>query len=162
MTTRSGDASDPESRWWWRLGHASPWLSALLMGVAGAGFLIDAPPTNAAGAAAAAGVVVVSTLGMRHDHQVVCIRCLREQPDGGGELATRKMSHLWSWHHRWAFALWVMLACGVAWLVAAPPASMGAVVVVWHACGSFTTYTHRKLKPWCPWCREPSEAVRWT
>lgn len=153
------DASDPESKWWWRIGHAAPWLVATLWLATTASTLIGWPLV---GVAAMATALVLMTAGTKHDGQAVCIRCLREQPDNGGELAVRKQPHLWSFHlvnegPLPRVAILATLILSALWSDSPVGTVLAVIVGTVIAYDWFTTYTHRTLKPWCPWCRDPGD-----
>lgn len=157
------DASDPEAKWWWRLGHATPWLASIIwIGITVSSVLnwpwLGLPITI--------GLFVAIGTQIRHDFQPVCIRCMREQPEDGRQETQRRMFHLWA-HHLppiWpggrvlaslaAIAVWVIgsvmdgTVAGTALLLVGG----GLISYDWYL-----TYTHRKLKPWCPWCKDPGD-----
>jgi hypothetical protein len=157
------DASDPEARWWWRVGHATPWLLAAAWAIITVAFVFD---WRLIGFAVSLAFPVLFVTYIRHDFQPVCIRCLREQPEDGGMVAQRKLRQLWAYHLPGlgpvGRSLGVIAACGL-WVAGSIMRESNSPlgIVLGFLGGSVITYdwyltfVHRRLKPWCPWCRDP-------
>lgn len=157
------DSGDPESRLVWRLGHAGPWLASTLWVVLTACMLFDFAWI---GTASSVGVITVFILMTRHDYNAVCIRCLREQPDDGGQQAQRRIWHLYA-HHLPSLGLLgkvsVMFATVAAWIAGSIMSDSWIGKALTLLAGSYiaydwyANYEHRRLKPWCPWCKDPGD-----
>lgn len=157
------DASDPESKWWWALGHATPWLASLIwVGIT----LSSVFHWSLFGLVITVALLVMVGTQVRHDFQPVCIRCMREQPENGGQVAQRKLVHLWA-HHLPTLGplgrillIFVVLAGWIAGNMMIGTFVGTALMLVSGALISYDwylVYTHRKLKPWCPWCKDPGD-----
>ena len=156
------DSGDPESRLAWRLGHAGPALASALWVVLTVAVLTDISWVGIPASFAIIGGFVLMT---RHDYNAVCIRCLREQPDDGGQQVVRKVWYLYV-HHLPGIGLYgkifVAFASCMGWVVATALDSwLGALLTLvtgsWFALDWYAHYVHRRLKPWCPWCRDPGD-----
>jgi hypothetical protein len=89
----------------------------------------------------------------------LCVRCMRDVPADASRQAARWRRLLWTWHH--------LLALGIAWLVLAVAAfgagawfdaawaHLGPDVMMLVAVGA--VWTHHRLRPWCPCCRDWDE-----
>jgi uncharacterized membrane protein len=157
------DSGDPEAKWWWRLGHASPWLFCLAWVALTVSFVFD---WQIIGTFVVLTFPVVMMTYVKHEFQPLCIRCLREQPENGGQVAQRKLIYLWTFHlppfgplGRIAavFVTIVLWVAGSFMRDSALGILMGAVGGSLITVDWYLLYLHRKLKPWCPWCKDPGD-----
>ena len=158
------DSSDPEARWWWVLGHAAPWVASVIW----IGITVSSVFNwSWLGLPITVGLLVMLGTHIRHDFPPVCIRCMREQPENGGQVAQRKLFHLWA-HHLPAIGQFgrVLVSLGViaGWIVGSMElfgtfvnAGLMAFTGGLLSYEWYLIYTHRRLKPWCPWCKDPGD-----
>jgi len=148
-------------------GHFAPHV--LIAAIVSSAVLVvePAPPGSAVAIGAPVGLVgiVLTTwvLLRRHDRSL-CERCVAAMPLDASAAAHRNRRRMWTAHAATRpSALLVMVALLVAVdvaLVVVPATWVGAVSWGWAAAQGGLVYlvlshtTHRRLQPWCPWCRD--------
>lgn len=106
--------------------------------------------------AAFVGLVAVNIGLVRHT-AVLCETCIAEFPIDGDAQATKRMKYL-AYNHNVNHALWkiaflwggaIFLGSQYKWLIGLP----------WVVtCFDVRARTfHRRLEPWCPWCRDEDD-----
>jgi hypothetical protein len=142
-----------------RWGHFAP--GALITSIVGVILIRERPPADPALALDVSvtliAFVLASWLMMRRHDRGLCEHCLAAMPLNPSELAVRYRRRFWLSHTgaepRFVVAYLVVLigsnfatspAGHVVWILA--QTSMIYVILAYS--------THRRLQPWCPWCRD--------
>jgi hypothetical protein len=163
MIVRGGDAmADAAYPWSARVaerwGHLAP--QALIVAIVGVILLRLHPPTDpmmALGVSVALiTFVVASWLLMRRHDRGLCEHCMAGMPLNPSELAVRYKRRFWLSHSgaqpRYVIPYFAVLI-GSSFL----PGKSG--LLIWSLVQTSMIYlilayaTHRRLQPWCPWCR---------
>ena len=140
-----------------RWGHYAP---EMLMASVGAVIAMNlVPPNGALLLAAPIGLllfVIATWMLMRAHDRRLCEHCVASMPLNPSELATRYRRRFWLTHNG-ASAKYALPYLGVLIASNAIPGSAGRLV--WALAQSTLIYllasytTHRRLQPWCPWCK---------
>lgn len=121
------------------------------------------PPTLEAATEAAWGTAAITWwCDIRHHRRRLCERCISSIPLDLEALVARRRAVLRAYHAHAATAIAALIAAAtqVPLLLLSPRghsplwsyavASPGVVII--GAC-TLITWQHRRLRPWCPWCR---------
>jgi hypothetical protein len=154
----TGESYPWSERLYGRWGHFAP---ELLMGAIGAVILLGFRPVYGPLALASSlglvSFVLVSWVLMRRHDRSLCEHCVAAMPLNPSELAVRYRTRFWMSHAgaepRYILPYLAVLigsnfATGtfgrLAWAIV--QSSMIFLILAYS--------THRRLQPWCPWCRE--------
>ena len=141
-----------------RLGHHAG--EVLILAIAGV-IIVGLHPLPGVfaltGALALILVVLVSWLAMRRHDRRLCEQCVAAMPLNPSEQATRYRRRFWTAH---SLSEPRYLLPYLTVLIGSNFATSGPGRVAWALIQSSMIYliaaqaTHRRLQPWCPWCRE--------
>lgn len=152
------DRSDPEAKWWWRLGHHGNIVRCVTYVMIGVAMLTGTGDEWWAWVVLGLWLLT-GVCAARHDFQALCVRCLREVPDDGSAQAQAKDHHLVNAHRSdtlrgSALKLLVFVAGGLAFQFVnqALGNALYCVVFVWVGYDFYSASVHRPLKPWCKYC----------
>lgn len=141
-----------------RLGHNA---SAMLIIAIGAVIVVGLHPLpgifGLTGALALIVVVLMSWLAMRRHDRRLCEQCVAAMPLNPSEQAARYRRRFWTAH---SFSEPRYLVPYLVVLIGSNFATSPAGRIGWAIVQSSMLYlimsqaTHRRLQPWCPWCRD--------
>jgi hypothetical protein len=142
-----------------RCGHLAP--QALIVAIMGVILLRMRPPADPALALSASvaliAFVVASALLMRRHDRSLCEHCVASMPLNPSELAMRYHRRFWLSHDgaQPGYVIpYFLVLIGSNFL----PGRAG--LLIWALVQTTMIYlilgysTHRRLQPWCPWCRD--------
>lgn len=142
-----------------RLGHYAPaLLSVSILGVIAVGLYPLPGPLLLTVPLALLVVVVMSWLMMRQHDRQLCEQCVASMPLNPAELAARLKRRFWLAHtgmQRRFLVPYLVVLIGSNFATGTAVGKLGWALIQLSMVYLIVSHsTHRRLQPWCPWCKE--------
>lgn len=96
--------------------------------------------------------------GMIRHELLVCDRCMLDYPEDGSERTLRRLRTLRYYHlylNLLVLLFLVQMTYAILWITVWDMAAIpGAILFTWYALDYRARAVHRRLQPWCPWCKD--------